>query len=84
MDMFSPLQTDYIKDVNLDELIREEREARLCDAKIRLDQYLALYDCVFEDSLEEETQELLLKKRKRKFQILKDAYNQLSVQNQAY
>ncbi|MBE7705954.1 MAG: hypothetical protein E7Z91_01740 [Cyanobacteria bacterium SIG30] len=79
MDMISPLTSDYMKEVKLDELIREEREARLCDAKIKLGQYITLHDSLFEETLEEETKDLLLEKRKRKLQILRNACRKLSI-----
>ena len=79
MTNFSPLNNDYMKSVKIDELIREEREAKLCDAKIRLGQYLTLYNSFMEESLDEDTRELIINKRKRRLQVLKDAYKQLSV-----
>lgn len=79
MTDFSPLNTDYMKSVKIDDLIREERESRLCDAKIKLGQYLMLYNAYMEESLDNDTKELLMKKRKKRLQILKDAYKKLSV-----
>ncbi len=79
MKDLSPLSTDYMKGVKIDELIREEREAKLCDAKIKLGQYLLLYNSLMDESLDEETKELLMKKRNKKLQILRDAYRKLSI-----
>ena len=79
MTEFSPLNVEYMKSVKIDELIREERETRLCDAKIKLGQYLLLYNSFMEESLDDDTKELLIKKRNKKFQILKDACNKLSI-----
>ena len=81
MTNLSPLNNDYMKSVKIDELIREEREARLCDAKIKLGQYLNLYTSLMEETLDEDTKDLLIEKKRRKIQILRDACTKLSVQN---
>ena len=41
-----------MEDIKLNELIQEEREARLCDAKIKLGQYIALQNALFEEIFE--------------------------------
>lgn len=79
MDTLSPITQNYMEDVNIQQLIKEEREARLCDCKIELAKFMELQNALFEEIYEEnETKDLLIRKR-NKLQILKNAYKQISV-----
>lgn len=69
----SPINANYMDNVGLDSLIREVRETQLCDAKNKIGQFNSLQLALMNELLEGETKHLLIQKRKRKMQELRNA-----------
>lgn len=76
-NFLSPINPECMENVRFDKLLCEVHEMQLCDAKMRLEQFNALQEALINELYEGETKHLLIKKRQKRIQDLRDARKRL-------